>query len=170
MNCGIAIFPSKEVQDAANTYRKRYDPHYHFIQPHLTIRENDQWDNRRLASAVERLEEITRFYAPFEIVFNRFSSFFPVTNVIYLALADTDAMLKLQKAICSEELAEAAKPYSYYPHLTIGQKLGDDELHDILSPLKLTTVNFRSLVDRLHLLYQTENGAWTAYQTFLLRG
>jgi 2'-5' RNA ligase len=170
MNCGIAIFPSKQVQDAANSYRKRYDPHYNFIQPHLTIREKEVWDEQQLASAVDRLEQVTRTITPFEIQFNRFSSFYPVSNVIYLALADTEAMLNLHKAICTEALTESDKTYMYNPHLTIGQQLGDDELHDVLSNLKTTPVDFRSRVDRIHLLYQTENGAWTVYQTFLLRG
>ncbi|MBD0379230.1 2'-5' RNA ligase family protein [Paenibacillus sedimenti] len=170
MNCGIAIFPSKQVQDAANSYRKRYDPHYNFIQPHLTIREKEEWDEMRLGSAVDRLEVVTRGIAPFEIEFNRFSSFYPVNNVIYLALSDTTNMENLHNAICKDELAETGKTYSYNPHLTIGQQIGDDELHDVLSSLKKNPVDFRSRVDRVHLLYQTENGAWTVYQTFLLRG
>ncbi|MFD0697281.1 2'-5' RNA ligase family protein [Paenibacillus sp. GCM10027628] len=170
MNCGIAIFPSKQVQDAANSYRKRYDPHYNFIQPHLTIREKEEWDEMQLASAVDRLEQVTRSIAPFEIEFNRFSSFYPVNNVIYLALADTTNMINLHQAICTEELVETNRTFTFNPHLTIGQQLGDDELHDVLSSLKTTTVDYRSRVDRVHLLYQTENGAWTVYQTFLLRG
>ena len=28
MKYGIVAFPSKKVQDFANSYRKRYDPHY----------------------------------------------------------------------------------------------------------------------------------------------
>ncbi|NEW05320.1 hypothetical protein GK047_04695 [Paenibacillus sp. SYP-B3998] len=170
MNCGIAIFPSKQVQDAANSYRKRYDPHYNFIQPHLTIREAEVWDEQKLASAVDHLEQMTRAIAPFDIDFNRFSSFYPVNNVIYLALADTNAMLKLYQTLCKDELAEKDKPYTFNPHLTIGQKLGDDELHDVLASLKTTAIDYRSRVDRIHLLYQTENGAWTVYQTFLFRG
>ncbi|MFC5450134.1 2'-5' RNA ligase family protein [Paenibacillus aestuarii] len=170
MNCGIAIFPSKQVQDAANSYRKRYDPHYNFIQPHLTIREKEVWDEARLSVAVEHLEQVTSDFAPFEIEFNRFSSFYPVSNVIYLALADTEAMMRLHQAICSCDLEECSKPYTYNPHLTIGQQLGSDELHDILASLKTTPVDFRTRVDRIHLLYQTDNGAWTVYQTFLLRG
>ena len=38
MKYGIVAFPSKELQDLANGYRKRYDPHYAQITPHMTIK------------------------------------------------------------------------------------------------------------------------------------
>ncbi|UJF35180.1 2'-5' RNA ligase family protein [Paenibacillus hexagrammi] len=170
MYCGIAIFPSKEIQDAANSFRKRYDPHYNLIQPHLTIKEKEQWNEDQLAAAAAHLEQITKSIQPFEIHFNRFSSFYPVNNVIYLALSDTTEMIKLHNTICTDVCRESEKPYAYNPHLTIGQELGADELHDVLSSLKNRKVNLTSKVDRVHLLFQTDNEAWTVHQTFLLRG
>lgn len=170
MNCGISIFPSKEIQDFANSYRKRYDPHYTLIQPHLTLREKQSWDDQQLGKAIERLEAVTLSLAPFDIHFARFSSFYPVNNVIYMGLSDPGHMLDCYKAVCSEELAEPQRTYRFNPHLTIGQLMGNDELHDVLASLKKKEIDFTSRVDRLHLLYQTENEAWTVYQTFLLRG
>ena len=38
MNYGIVAFPSKELQDFANAYRKRYDSHYAQLPPHITLR------------------------------------------------------------------------------------------------------------------------------------
>ena len=38
MKVGVVIFPSKKLQDLANSYRKRYDPHYALIPPHLTLK------------------------------------------------------------------------------------------------------------------------------------
>ena len=40
MKFGVVIFPSKKLQDLANSYRKRYDPHYSLITPHLTLKED----------------------------------------------------------------------------------------------------------------------------------
>ena len=37
MKFGVVIFPSKKLQDLVNSYRKRYDPHYALISPHLTL-------------------------------------------------------------------------------------------------------------------------------------
>lgn len=170
MQFGIAVFPSKEVQDIANSYRKRYDPHYSLIQPHLTVREKDEWNEEQLGRAVGLLEQAAQTCAPFTIHFNRFSSFYPVLNVVYMALSDTEPMQRLYDAICTGELAEPKRAFVYNPHLTIGQEMNSDELHDVLASVKLRALDLTTRIDRFHLLYQTDNGAWTAHQTFLLRG
>lgn len=170
MNYGIALFPSKEVQDFANSYRMRFDPHYNLIQPHLTIREKEHWDNTQLQNAVRQLDELTSQLAPITLQFNRFSSFFPQNNTIYLALQNPEVVQSLYEKVCGSELKETNKPYHFIPHVTVGQNMITDEMHDVLASLKNTPVKLNSLIDRLHLLYQTENGAWTTHQTFLLRG
>ncbi|KIL41783.1 phosphoesterase [Gordoniibacillus kamchatkensis] len=170
MQFGIAVFPSKEVQDIANSFRKRYDPHYSLIQPHLTIREKDEWTDEQLERAVALLEQAAQTTAPFTIHFNRFSSFYPVANVVYMALSDTKPMQRLYEAICTGGLEEPKRTYLFNPHLTIGQAMNSDELHDVLASVKSKKLDLTSRIDRFHLLYQTDNGAWTAHQTFLLRG
>jgi 2'-5' RNA ligase len=167
---GIAVFPSKEVQDVANSYRKRYDPHYSLIQPHLTIREKEEWSDERLERAVELLEQAAQSIAPFTIHFNRFSTFYPVDNVVYMALSDPEPMQRLYESVCKGELAERNRAYVFNPHLTIGQGMNSDELHDVLASVRTRPLDLTSRIDRFQLLYQTDNGAWTAYQTFLLRG
>ena len=39
MKFGIALFPSKKLQDTVNQYRKRYDARYSYIAPHITVKE-----------------------------------------------------------------------------------------------------------------------------------
>jgi 2'-5' RNA ligase len=167
---GIAVFPSKEVQDIANSYRKRYDPHYSLIQPHLTVREKEEWSDEQLRHAVAHLERAAQGLTPFAIHFNRFSTFYPVNNVVYMALSDTEPMQRLHDAVCSGELAEPERAYLYNPHLTVGREMNSDELHDVLAGLRQTPLDLTVRVDRFHLLYETGNGAWTAHQTFLLQG
>jgi 2'-5' RNA ligase len=169
MNVGIAVFPAKEIQDFANSYRKRYDPHYNWIAPHLTIREPEVWNEEQLNIAIERLERIIPTLSPFELHFNRFSSFYPLNNTIYMALSNPEPIKKCYQTICSE-LGEATNPYTYNPHLTVGRDLGDDELHDVLASLKKIEIDLSCQIDRVHLLYQTDNKAWTVHQTFLLKG
>ena len=48
MRYGIAIFPSKEIQDEANSYRKRYDPHYPLIPPHITLKDAFEADDEMI--------------------------------------------------------------------------------------------------------------------------
>ncbi|GIP39708.1 putative phosphoesterase YjcG [Paenibacillus sp. J31TS4] len=168
MKYGIVVFPSKDIQDLANSYRKRYDPHYDRIPPHLTVRDAEEWEEGRLEEAVRHLEQTVSGLSPFPVTFNRFSSFAPVANVIYLATEDPSKLTALHDAVCSGPLAVKEQSYHYVPHVTVGQKLGDDEFHDVLSSLKNASVSETFQIDRLHLLYQMDNGGWTVYQTFLL--
>lgn len=167
MKFGIACFPSKEVQDFANSYRKRYDPHYSLIQPHLTIREAEEWSSGRLKEAVAHLELAVKTLSPFTVRFNRFSSLLPGSAVIYLALEDSEPFIRCHEALCAGPLTEASKSYRFHPHLTIGQQLGHDEANDILASLRKIPVSLSATIDRIHMLYQTENDAWTVHQTFL---
>lgn len=169
MNVGIAIFPSKEVQDFANSYRKRYDPHYRRIQPHLTLRETESMDAGRFADASAALEAAAAEMEPFAVRFNRISSFYPTSNVIYMALEDPQPVQQCYRTICRGALQEQNRDFLFTPHLTIGQGMGSDECQDVLASLRKVPVDFPFVVDRLHLLYQTEDDAWTVHQTFLLR-
>lgn len=167
---GVVIFPEKHVQDIANSWRRRHDPHYSAIPAHLTVREEEDWTDAQLKLAVAHLEKVTLSLSPFSIRFNRVSSFYPVNHVLYLALQDTAAMQKLHENICTGPLTNAERKYVYAPHVTIGQNLSADELHDLYGNLRMQSFDITSKIDRVHLLYQTDNGSWTAYQSFLLRG
>jgi len=84
-----------------------------------------------------------------------------------MALSDIGPMQQLYDNVCGGPLScNDQAPYAYTPHVTIGQKMDSDELHDVLASLRNTPLDFTSRVNRFHLLYQTENEAWTVYQTF----
>jgi 2''-5'' RNA ligase len=165
---GIAVFPDKSVQDAANSWRIRHDPHYCLIAPHMTVREPEEWDEPKLAAAVKQLERAAASIQPFEARFNRVSTFFPVNPVLYFALEDPQPMVRLHEAVCSGPLTMTSETYVYTPHLTIGQKMSEGELHDLYGNLRMKSFELSSRIDRFHLLYRTESGVWTAYQSFQL--
>lgn len=167
---GIAVFPEKHVQDLANSWRKRHDPHYCLIPAHMTIREAEEWSDAQLQLAVGHLEQVTMGLAPFAIRYNRVSSFYPVNHVLYLALEDAAPVQKLHASICTGPLTVENPTYVFTPHLTIGQQMSADELHDQYGNLRMQAFDIVTKVDRIHLLYQVENGSWTTHQTFLLRG
>ena len=170
MHIGLVIFPSRAVQDFANSWRKRLDPRYSAIQPHLTLRPGLEVDEVELSMITAHIESVTATYAPFTIHYDRTSTFYPVTNVIYLALRDPQPVITLQERLCSGLLEEDGPAYVYTPHVTLGQELSSDELHDVRASISQETIDFTDRVDRIHLLYQTANGSWTAYQSFLLQG
>jgi 2'-5' RNA ligase len=170
MNFGIVIYPPKDVQDAANSYRKRFDPHYSLIQPHLTVRESEAWDPPTLERTVEHLNSVTALLSPITVRLNRFSTFYPVANVVYMALENPEPLCALQEGICTGPLALTNPKYGFTPHITVAQGVGSDEMHDIYASLRPVPIDYEFRIDRVHLLYQTENGAWTVHQTFLFQG
>ncbi|WP_245600057.1 2'-5' RNA ligase family protein [Paenibacillus harenae] len=167
---GIAVFPEKHAQDLANSWRRRYDPHYTTIPAHMTVREKEDWTEEQLEETVAYLEQATASLSPFTVHFNRVSSFYPSNHVLYLALEDTTGMQELHKHICSGPLTVEAPKHVYTPHLTIGRDMSADELHDLYGNLRMQAFDITSKIDRIHLLYQTDNGSWTAYQSFLFKG
>lgn len=169
MKYGIVAFPSKKLQDLANTYRKRYDPHYALVTPHMTLKDPFEADEAEVSKISEALSTIASDFAPLHIHASRISSFFPVTNAIYFRIEPTEQLIAIH-----EEIAEAVpfgdKKHTFVPHITIAQKMTDSEHDDILSQLRMTGVDAAETIDRIHLMYQLEDGSWTAHETFRLTG
>lgn len=165
---GICVFPDKKVQDEANSWRIRHDPHYCNIPAHMTIREAEEWDDAKLKLAVDQLASATASLSPFKVTFNRVSTFFPVTPTLYFALEDPSPVVTLHESICTGVLRQTLHNYVYTPHITIGRNMPPDELHDLYGNLRMKEIKLGTVIDRVHLLYQTEQGGWTAYQSFQL--
>ncbi|MCA0969558.1 YjcG family protein [Halobacillus litoralis] len=170
MNYGIAIFPSKKVQDEANSYRKRYDPHYALIPPHITMKEAFEADENEIETKIiPELRKIANETAPFSFGVYKVSSFSPVTNTIYLKVEPSDEIFELNDKLHSETLP-GEKDFAFVPHITIAQKLSDEEFSDVFGSLSMLKFDLQDDVDRFQLLYQLENGAWSVYETFRLGG
>lgn len=169
---GIATFPQKEVQDLANSYRKRYDPHYSLIPPHITLKERFELDQDQIDQLTQDLDQVASNFEPFTIEITRVKHFHPTTPTLYLAIEEGASLLtELHKQIEGVfDYPEISKSlYDYIPHLTIGQKMDEEELHDVYSNLRQKRFQIKSTIDRFHLMYQLENGSWSIYQTFLLK-
>lgn len=167
MKVGIAIFPSKKLQDLANSYRKRYDSAYPYIPPHITLKYAFEIQEDRLAEISQELKQIAQNNAPFPLRTLKVSSFHPVNNVIYFKIDPVPELLKLHEEINALPYGNPPE-YAFVPHITIGQDLSDSEHDDIYGQLRLLKVEHEETVDRFHLLYQLENGVWTVYDTYLL--
>ncbi|WP_088066583.1 YjcG family protein [Gottfriedia luciferensis] len=169
MKCGVVIFPSKFVQDKANEYRKRFDPAYTLISPHITLRSAFEINEDQLPNIIAQLNETAKQIEPFEMEINRVSSFAPVNNVIYLKVTPGDALKELHEKMHTGAFPET-KEYAFVPHITIGQQLQDAEFSDILGQLRMIQFTLNEVVDNFKLVYQLENGAWEVYETFKLGG
>lgn len=167
MKFGIVLFPSKSIQDLANSYRKRYDPHYALITPHLTLRAAFEATEEQIGDIAQALRQIAKQTAKFPLHITKYHSFSPVNNVIYLRVEANEQIVSLHDALHSGALA-ATTDYAFVPHITIGQKLSNDEHSDVLGKLKMERIDHTETIDRFHLVYQLENGAWNVHETFLL--
>ncbi|MBM7553997.1 YjcG family protein [Thalassobacillus pellis] len=167
MRYGIAIFPPKAIQDVANSYRKRYDVHYALIPPHITLKEPFEAEEEDIEKIVPELEKIARETRPFDIEIKKVSSFSPVTNTIYLKVEPSEEIIELNEKLHSGNLSDN-REYSFVPHITIAQKLSEDEFSDIYGSLRMNDFDLKEKVDRFQLLYQLENGSWTVHETFVL--
>lgn len=167
MQVGIVIFPSKKLQDFANSYRKRYDSKYSLIPPHLTLKAAFETNEEQLIEISVKLEEIAKRHEPFELRTNKISSFHPVNNVIYLKVEPTAELEGLFKELNSGSFGNPPE-YAFVPHITIGQSLSNSEHADVFSQLRLQKIEHTETIDRFHLLYQLDNGIWNVYETFLL--
>lgn len=169
MKFGIVAFPSKTVQDFANSYRKRYDPHYALITPHMTLKGVFEADDQEIKTIAAKVAEVASSQKPFSLKTTGISSFAPVTNAIYFKVEPTDELVSLHKKLADVDYKDSEQ-YAFVPHITIAQKLTSSEHDDIYPQLKMIGSSFEETIDRIHLLYQLEDGSWTVHETFRLSG
>ncbi|WP_071459179.1 2'-5' RNA ligase family protein [Bacillus massilinigeriensis] len=166
MKFGIVIFPSKKLQDYANSFRKRYDPHYALIPPHITLKSAFEATEEEIGPIANKISEIAEKFNPVHLQVTKFSSFSPVNNVIYLKVDPTEELENLHEELKAAFKSETS--YKFVPHITLGQEMSDAEHADVYGTLRLNTIQFDEHADRIHLLYQLDNGSWTVYETFRL--
>ncbi|WP_203246028.1 YjcG family protein [Sporosarcina beigongshangi] len=167
MKYGVVAFPSKKLQDLANAYRKRYDPHYALITPHMTVKGVFEANDQEIAEVAKAIKKVTNKHKPFELSVSKVSSFAPITNTIYFKAELNDDLEALHKDL-NYNFPGDEPEFAFVPHVTIAQKLTSGEHDDIIGQLKMVGVDHTETIDRLHLLYQLEDGSWTVYETFRL--
>src|SRR5699024_813690 len=169
MKYGIAMFPSKEIQDEANSYRKRYDPHYALIPPHLTIKAPFHADDNKINELIPEMRKIASNTKPIDYSIKKVSSFAPVTMAIYLKVEPNEQLNQLVDQLYSGKFPSDMK-HPFVPHITIAQDLVEQEYSDVYGRLSMVKFDFEDTFDRFQLLYQLENGSWTVHETFKFGG
>lgn len=168
MKYGIVAFPSKQTQDLANHYRKRYDTHYSQIPPHFTFVDSFTAEESEINDIVAKVSAVASRFAPIEMHATRVSTFLPVTNAIYFRIEPTPQIHAIHQALV--DTLQHQQKHVFTPHITIAQDLSDAEHDDIIGQLRMVGVDAKETIDRIHLMYQLENGSWSTYDTFRLTG
>ncbi|KDN56938.1 YjcG family protein [Exiguobacterium sp. AB2] len=169
MKIGVVLFPSKQVQDFANSYRKRYDTKYALISPHVTVKERTEIDEADLPRVLEYLQQVADETKPIQLKIDGVRSFAPTNNVLYLKVLPTRELATLQQKLHEGVLNQPPK-YEFLPHITIGQDLADAELFDVLERMRMEQVHFEETITRMAVMYELENETWNVYETFRFRG
>ncbi|MCT4796658.1 MAG: YjcG family protein [Exiguobacterium sp.] len=169
MKIGVVLFPSKQVQDFANSYRKRYDTKYALISPHVTVKERTEVDEADLPRVLEYLQQVADETKPIQLKIDGVRSFAPTNNVLYLKVLPTRELATLQQKLHEGVLNQPPK-YEFLPHITIGQDLADAELFDVLERMRMEQVHFEETITRMAVMYELENETWNVYETFRFRG
>lgn len=169
MKLSVVAFPSKKLQDLANTYRKRYDFQYTKITPYITLKEAFEAEEAQIGNISDTIRSIAEKYGPLKIHASKVSSFFPTTNVIYFKIELTEQLQKIHDDLYRE--INIGKPkHVFIPHITIARDLTETEHDDIYPQLRMIGINEKEEIDRIHLIYQLEDGSWTTYETYKLTG
>lgn len=166
MYYGIVAFPSKPIQDEINSYRKRYDPHYALIPPHITLKEAFEASDDKIEALITELKNIANETSPFTININKVSTFAPVTNTIYLKVEPIQELIDLHDDMQTGNFPKNNE-HSFIPHITLAQKLKYEEYSDVFGSLQMKNFRIEDTIDRFQLLYQLENGTWTVYESFV---
>ncbi|TDQ42155.1 YjcG family protein [Aureibacillus halotolerans] len=167
MRFGIVAFPSKTLQDKANSYRMRYDTRYSHIPPHVTLKPVFELDEKDFDQLHKQITEVANKHEPFEMKVSRVGTFHPVNNVVYFKIERSDKINALHDEL-NDGTLHRDEDYAFVPHITIGQDMSDDELFDVFERLKMTSFDYNETIDRFHLCYQLENGSWTVAETYHL--
>lgn len=166
MKYGITIFPSKEIQEAANAYRKRYDPAYSLVPPHIALKYSFTADETFIKDLIIELKKIANETKPFNIEINKVSTFAPVANAIYFKIEPNESLITLNEKLHSGKFSKE-QDHAFIPHITIAKDLVEQEYSDVYSSLTLKSFQFKDTIDRFHLSYKLDNGSWIVYETFV---
>lgn len=167
MTYKIVIFPSKHIQEKANAFRKRYDPQFPKIPPHITIKSDFSLTDVKETDIIQELKKIAEYTTAFPIHVSKVSSFTPVTNTIYFKIEPTSTLTTLFEKM-HRGIFPNQQQFSFVPHITIAQNLVDDEYSDVFGSLQMKDIALDDTINDIHLCQQLENGTWSVKKTFIL--
>ncbi|MGD8189823.1 2'-5' RNA ligase family protein [Brevibacillus ginsengisoli] len=165
----LVIFPSNEVQEVANSYRKRYDSHFALISPFIRLVDTFELDEEKVPGLVQNIQQAAESTDAFTVKFHRVSTFHPTSNTLYLAVQNKEPFEKLHLTLV-EYLGLRAQSFAFVPHVTIGRNLTDDECKDVAGQLRMMKFDLDSEIDSFQLISEEEDKTWKVVQSFNLKG
>ena len=167
MNFGVAMFPSKQLQDKVNQYRKRYDAHYALIPPHITVKESFEADESDKEKIIEYLKNVAKNHNPVDIEIKKVSSFVPNSQVIYFKVEKNEQLSAIHDDLNKGDFY-GENQHPFVPHFTIAQGQTSQEYEDMFGHLSMIGIDHSETLNRISLCFQLEHGMWEVFETFRL--
>jgi 2'-5' RNA ligase len=171
MYYGLAYFPKVEIE-GINLIRKKYDPTYGIIDPHLTIMYPvpSSLSEKRI---IKHIDTVLKKWRPFKIHFGGFKKSWDFWLFLTLNKGESEVK-RLSMEIYSEFLSEYRREdIEFVPHIGMGLFIKNQKHYDFKNPRKLffdekkyqkalsevktLGLNFSCVIDNLELVEINEN-------------
>ncbi len=144
----IHIFPKFENMNLLNSIRKKYDPLFNFIKPHITI--IFPFDSNLSTEDIEKIliSNLLEFNQ-FEIQMDRISGHFD--GYIYLNISKgIEQIIKIYNKLYSNQLSKYYdNRYTYIPHIILGRISNRNKYLDFLQNHIKKKYCFKSTVKKI---------------------
>lgn len=157
----ILIFPKFDNLDLIESVRKKYDPLYSLVDPHITVvfPFSDVISNDKLSTKISNL---LKDFEPFEVVFKGIS--ISKDNYIFLnQVIGNDKIIKLHDLIYSNILpTHLNTKIEYIPHITLG-RLNDSKALKESTAFNIYSFNenfpyeFKTIINKISIEQIGEN-------------
>jgi len=152
MNYTIAIFPKFAGIDNINSIRKKYDPSYDWLKPHIAL--VYYFKEKPLT---KKIHEITKEFSPFKIKLNKIRAS-SKHNLIFLDVTDgREEIIKIKNILYKKLGLRWDKNFSYAPHITIANLKTKKEQQNALKEIKNKPPSFLCEVNSFHVLEVSED-------------
>jgi 2'-5' RNA ligase len=152
----ILGFPA-DVAEELREWRASFgDPAAHVVPAHITLvttTETEDWD-----ATVDHVRSVAARQVPFRVTIAGTGSFRPVSDVVYLKVAEGfDECVKLHAELQRGPL-ERELPFPYHPHVTVAHDVDAERLDEAEFVLKNYSTSFT--VASMGLYEHDADGLW----------
>lgn len=150
MNYTIAIFPKiedKKESDKINIIRKKHDPSYKFIKPHVALVYYFKEKPEK-----EKLRKISKKFNSFNITLNKIN-LSPKGNFIFLDVTKgKKEIIKLKEELYKKLNLKWDKNFQYKPHITLANFKTKKEQQKVFKEISKKKIKISCKIDSFTLL------------------
>ncbi|MGD8148545.1 2'-5' RNA ligase family protein [Ornithinimicrobium sp. Y1694] len=153
------------LQDLRVSYGEERARH---IPTHITLMPPTPVDSGQIEPLQEHLSAVAREQAAFEVVLRGTGTFRPISDVVYIQVAQgVSSCEQLERAV-REGPVERELLFPYHPHVTVVHDGPDEALDRAFADLAAFTCRFEA--DSFRLYCHDGDGRWQVVEEFELRG